>query len=95
MDKHSETASRKAATKPPSKQQKSKPAWALTEKDLEEQKEKEVDDLLESLPPAVTLVPADPEAALDETQWWLAALGPDATSSRREAALAQGHPRRR
>lgn len=33
--------------KPPSKQQKAKPAWALTEKDLEEQKEKEIDDLLE------------------------------------------------
>ena len=47
LDKHSETASRKAAAKPPSKQQKSKPAWALTEKDLEEQKEKEIDDLLE------------------------------------------------
>jgi hypothetical protein len=47
LDKHSETASRKAATKPPSKQQKAKPAWALTEKDLEEQKEKEIDDLLE------------------------------------------------
>ena len=48
LDKHSETASRKAAaSKPPSKQQKAKPAWALTEKDLEEQKEKEVDDLLE------------------------------------------------
>jgi len=47
LDKHSETASRKAVTKPPSKQQKAKPAWALTEKDLEEQKEKEIDDLLE------------------------------------------------
>jgi hypothetical protein len=48
LDKHSETASRKAAaSKPPSKQQKAKPAWALTEKDLEEQKEKEIDDLLE------------------------------------------------
>ena len=47
LDKHSETASRKAAVKPPSKQNKSKPAWALTEKDLEEQKEKEIDDLLE------------------------------------------------
>jgi len=47
-----------------------------------------VDDLLESLPPAETLVPADPEAALDETQWWLAALGPDATPSHLEAALA-------
>lgn len=34
--KKSEMASKKAATKPPSQKQKSKPAWALTEKDIEE-----------------------------------------------------------
>jgi hypothetical protein len=33
------------ASKPASKA--AKPAWALTEKDVEEQKEKEIDDLLE------------------------------------------------
>ena len=52
-----------------------------------------VDDLLASLPPAETLVPADPAAALDETQWWLASLGPDATPSQVDAARAahRGH----
>lgn len=52
-----------------------------------------VDDLVASLPPAETLVPADREAALDETQWWLASLGPLATPSQLGAALAahRGH----
>ena len=52
-----------------------------------------VDDLLKALPPAETLVPADPEAALDETQWWLASLGPHATPSQLDAALTahRGH----
>ncbi len=47
LDKQSEAASKKAASKPASKASKAKPAWALTEKDVEEQKEKEIDELLE------------------------------------------------
>ncbi len=47
-----------------------------------------VDDLLHTLPPAETLVPAEPAAALDETQWWLAALGPHATADQMQRALA-------
>ena len=52
-----------------------------------------VDDLLAAIPSAETLVPPDPEAALDETQWWLASLGADATPADLEAALAahRGH----
>jgi ATP-dependent helicase/nuclease subunit A len=52
-----------------------------------------VDDLLAALPAAETLVPADPEAALDETQWWLASLTADATPADLDAALAahRGH----
>ncbi len=41
-----EVLSQKASSKP-SKKSKAKPAWAMTEHDLEEQKEKEIDDLLE------------------------------------------------
>jgi ATP-dependent helicase/nuclease subunit A len=47
-----------------------------------------VDDLLAALPPAETVVPAVPEAALDETQWWLASLGADATPRQLDGALA-------
>ena len=38
---------KKQPSKPSSQKQKNKPAWALTEKDVEEQKEKEIDELLE------------------------------------------------
>ncbi|NCA10922.1 hypothetical protein EBR56_03795, partial [bacterium] len=47
-----------------------------------------VDDLLRSLPPPETLVPADPGLALDESQWWLAVLGPTARPDEVQAALA-------
>jgi ATP-dependent helicase/nuclease subunit A len=47
-----------------------------------------VADLVASLPPPETFVPADPELALDESQWWLAALGPQATAADVDAALA-------
>jgi len=47
-----------------------------------------MDDLLRSLPAAETLVPADPATALDETQWRLAILGPQATPQEVAAALA-------
>jgi len=46
-----------------------------------------VADLLRSLPPPETLVPADAELALDESQWWLATLGPVATAADVDAAL--------
>jgi hypothetical protein len=46
--KKSEQEQKKAKSKPPSQAKAAaKPAWALTEKDVEEQKEKEIDDLLE------------------------------------------------
>jgi hypothetical protein len=38
---------KKPQSKPGKKSKKDKPMWALTEKELEDQKEKEVDDLLE------------------------------------------------
>lgn len=47
-----------------------------------------IDDLLRSLPPAETFVPATPAAALDATQWWLASLGPDAAPTAVQGALA-------
>ena len=47
-----------------------------------------VDGLLRSLPPPETFVPADPELALDETQWWLATIGPEATAAQVDAAIA-------
>ena len=47
-----------------------------------------VDDLLESLAPPETLVPSDPGLALDESQWWLAVLGPTARADEVQAALA-------
>lgn len=47
-----------------------------------------VDDLLASLPPPETLVPADPGLALDESQWWLATLGPQARGDEVQAAIA-------
>jgi len=46
--KKSEQEQKKAKSKPPSQAKATaRPAWALTEKDVEEQKEKEIDDLLE------------------------------------------------
>ncbi len=45
------------------------------------------DDLLAALPPPETLVPTDASLALDESQWWLATLGPLATASDVRAAL--------
>lgn len=47
-----------------------------------------IDDLLRALPPAETLVPATADAALNETQWWLATLGAEATPAAIEATLA-------
>ncbi len=46
------------------------------------------DDLLRSLGPPETLVPADPGLALDESQWWLAVLGSTARADEVQAALA-------
>ena len=52
-----------------------------------------VDEFLCALGPPETFVPATPDLALDESQWWLATLGPDATATAVEAALAahRGH----
>lgn len=52
-----------------------------------------IDDLLRSLAPPETLVPSDPGLALDESQWWLATLGPHASADALQAALAahRGH----
>lgn len=45
-DSQKKAASKQASQKG-GKKKSGKPAWALTEKDVEEQKEKEIDDLLE------------------------------------------------
>ncbi len=52
-----------------------------------------VADLLATLAPPETLVPDNPDLALDESQWWLATLSPDATGADVAAALAahRGH----
>jgi len=47
-----------------------------------------VDEFLGTLPACESLVPADPDLALDESQWWLATLGPTATPTDVQAALA-------
>jgi len=47
-----------------------------------------VDDLLSTLPAPESLVPAEPDRALDESQWWLATLRPNAASADVRAALA-------
>ena len=52
-----------------------------------------VDEFLHTLPPPTALVPADPDLALDESQWWLATLSAAATPAAVQAALAahRGH----
>lgn len=47
-----------------------------------------IDDLLRTLAPAETLAPATAAAALNESQWWLATLGPAASPAALDAALA-------
>lgn len=53
----------------------------------------QVEDLLATLEPPQALVPTDPDLALDESQWWLSALGPDATPTIAAAAAGthRGH----